>query len=81
MEIAQNIIILVLTLVCTYLYFDRKDLKYWRDYYLKESSQIYDNYEQMREWSYELEEKLNKAEEIISQQKQELLTRKQSKKK
>lgn len=74
METIQNIIILVLTLICTWLYFDRKDLKYWRDYYHNCYKDAWDNY-------HTTQCELDKAEEIISQQKQELLTRKQSKKK
>ena len=81
MENLQNIIILVLILVCTYLYFDRKSLKYWKDYYLKESDKFSKDYFQMLDINFELESKLNKTEKIIFQQKEELLTRKPSKKK
>ena len=81
MEIIQNIIIFILLVGIIWLYFDRKDLKYWRDYYEKEMNRYSKDYFQMLDVSLSFEEKLNKAEEIISQQKQELLTRKTSKKK
>ena len=80
METAQNIIILILLIIIVWLYFDKKDLKYWRDYYLKESNRYIEENKEIFSAYVELEEKLNKAEEIISQQKQELLTRKTKKK-
>jgi len=80
MENLQNIIILTLTLFCTYLYFDRKHFKYWRDYYLKESNKYIEENKKIFTAYVELESKINKAEEIISQQKQELLIRKSKKK-
>lgn len=73
METVQNIIILVLLLISTYLYFDKKHLVFWKDYYKNEYNEILD-------WNQELESKLTKAEEIISQQKEELVTRKTKKK-
>jgi hypothetical protein len=88
METAQNIIIFILFVGIVWLYLNNKNLKYWRDYYLKESNDSFDynikvlqENKKLSELNFNLEEKLNKAEEIISQQKQELLTRKQSKKK
>ncbi len=95
METTQNIIILILLIITVWLYLDRKDLKYWKNYYRKEldnswldresllnySKKIVEEKEILSEMCFELEEKLKKAEEIISQQKQELLTRKTSKKK
>ena len=81
MEITQNIIIFILFCITVWLYLDRKSLKYWRDYYLKESDKFSKDYFLMLDINFELKSKLNKAEEIISQQKQELLTRKLSKKK
>jgi hypothetical protein len=88
METTQNIIILILLIGIVWLYLDNKSLKYWRNYYLKESNDSFDynikvlqENKKLSELNFNLEEKLNKAEEIISQQKQELLTRKQSKKK
>ena len=81
METTQNIIILILLIITVWLYLDRKSLKYWRDYYLKESNRNIEENKEIFSAYLELETKLNKAEEIISQQKQELLTRKLSKKK
>ena len=87
METLQNIIIFILLIGIVWLYSDNKNLKYWRDYYLKESNDSFDyNIKLLQEnkkllkLNFELEEKLNKAEEIISQQKQELLMRKTKKK-
>lgn len=87
METAQNIIIFILLCITIWLYFDRKSLKYWRDYYKQEyeysQEDLVKNIQKNIDLSsknVELEDKLNKAEEIISQQKQELLTRKTKKK-
>lgn len=81
METAQNIIILILLSITVWLYFDRKSLKYWRDYYFKESNRYIEENKEIFSAYLELETKSEKLEEIVAQQKQELLTRKQSKKK
>lgn len=86
METAQTIIILFLLGGIISLYLDNKNIKFWRDYYQKETYDFQeerDDYlnligkkekhnHQLSEMCFRLEEKLNKAEEIISQQKQEL---------
>lgn len=87
METAQNIIILFLLIITVWLYFDRKDLKYWRDYYKQEyeysQEDLIYNIQRNIDLSHqnvELETKYYKSVEIISQQKEELLTRKNKKK-
>lgn len=94
MELLQQIIILVLLLLTVWMYLNRKDIKYWRNYYRKEAETHLHDYEELyfeynrieqhnkkiSEIACNLEEKLNKAEEIIFQQKQELLTKKSKKK-
>lgn len=80
METAQNIVILILLSIIVWLYLDRKSLKWWRDYYLKESNRNIEENKEMFTAYLELETKSEKLEEIVAQQKQELLTRKTKKK-
>ena len=94
MENLQNTLSIILLLGIVWIYLDKKDVKYWRNYYKKEAETHLHDYEELyfeynrieqhnkkiSEIAFDLESKLNKAEEIISQQKQELLTKKSKKK-